>query len=453
MMSRGSDFPVHLTDCTALMSALDSPGPSGVIHIPPEPGGDDATVDPLESRTVQPPVLTERVVPLRTSDLERLLLADSRLALNPGRRAAYRRLFQLLDAVLHHDYLAQLRRLKELYAPLDPDNDCLPLPGYSTALTSQSDDAFLRSFEELILKANYRPLDLDYLRQAVAEPNELGLNYVPNFELFDHLRVWVRGVTTVARKARSLRTRFRRKIVLQPAYQRLVVALKFKPGKHLGDFARADVVYLRMFKDVPHVDMEMHLPEQGTKVKMRMIDKAQIASPVAVGLPGLAVKLMGLSALTLSTSMLGTLLIAPVTAGLNSFFGFQRAKQKHLHYMIRHLYYLTLANNASVITRLIDMAEEEELKEAILAYFVLAETPADRPLRADQLDRSVENLLRDRTGLSVNFEIGDALDKLFRLNLVRRRPDDALEAIAPDLALARLDGRWDSYYAPDGRES
>ena len=40
-----------------------------------------------------------------------------------------------------------------------------------------------------------------------------------------------------------------------------------------------------MFKDVPHVDMEMHLPEQGTKVRMRWIDKAQIASPLVMGLP------------------------------------------------------------------------------------------------------------------------------------------------------------------------
>ncbi|MBV8228733.1 MAG: DUF3754 domain-containing protein, partial [Planctomycetaceae bacterium] len=37
---------------------------------------------------------------------------------------------------------------------------------------------------------------------------------------------------------------------------------------------RSDVLYLRMFKDVPHVDMEMHLPERGTKVEMRWIDKA-----------------------------------------------------------------------------------------------------------------------------------------------------------------------------------
>ena len=38
--------------------------------------------------------------------------------------------------------------------------------------------------------------------------------------------------------------------------------IKFRPHPKLGKFVRSDVVYLRMFKDVPHVDMEMHLPEQ-----------------------------------------------------------------------------------------------------------------------------------------------------------------------------------------------
>ncbi len=79
--------------------------------------------------------------------------------------------------------------------------------------------------------------------------------------------------------------------------------LKFKEemAKKIGPYVRTDRLYLRMFKDVPHVDMEMHLPEQGTKVKMRWLDKAQIASPFAVSLPTVAFKLIGggLLALTL----------------------------------------------------------------------------------------------------------------------------------------------------------
>lgn len=440
------------------MSTLDPhpPQPGPTLPLPPEPGGDDATTEPHLARPGIDAALTERAIPIRPDDLHRLLLEDPRLAADPDRRAGFDRVFRILAAVLSHDHLVQHQHLKALYAPFDPDDDCLSIPGVSSPPTADSDDLFLRHFDELVRKANYRPLDMDFLKQAVAEPNELGLNYVPNFELFNHLRVWVRGRTTIARKTRSFRTRFRKRVVHHPAYRRMVVALKFKPGKHLGDFARSEAIYLRMFKDVPHVDMEMHLPEQGTRVRMRMIDKAQIASPVAVGLPGLAAKLMSIGGLmtimTLPYTVLGTLMIAPVSAAVNSFFGFQRAKQKHLHYMIRHLYYLTLANNASVITRLVDMAGDEELKEAMLAYFLLAVAPADQLLTAGHLDRAAESWLRHRAGAAADFEIGDALGKLFRLGLVRRRDDDTLEALPPGPALVALDHRWDAYYtAPEPR--
>jgi hypothetical protein len=183
---------------------------------------------------------------------------------------------------------------------------------------------------------------------------------------------------------------------------------------------------------------------------MRMIDKAQIASPLAVGIPTLLAKLM-VTTLVLSTTAVGSLLIAPISAGVNSFFGFQRAKQKHLHYMIRHLYYLTLANNASVICRLVDMAEEEEIKEAMLAYSLLGLPTEDgRPWTAVRLDSAIENLLRRRAGVQLDFEIGDALDKLARLGLISAEPGGLLRAVPSAEAPAILDRRWDDRCRPDG---
>ncbi len=224
-----------------------------------------------------------------------------------------------------------------------------------------------------------------------------------------------------------------------------MIALKFKPGKELGPFVRTDVLYLRLFKDVPHVDMEMHLPEQGTKVVMRTIDKAQIASPLVVGLPSFALKL--LSASMMGPMAFGAVMMAPITAGLNSFFGFQRAKQRHLHHMIRNLYYLTLANNASVIQSVMDAAEEEEYKEALLAYFFLWRHRDDpEPWDRNRLDARIEAYLRETTGLNVDFEVGDALRKLLRLGLIQGDLRDRLVAVPIDFALQILDARWDNFF-------
>ena len=130
-----------------------------------------------------------------------------------------------------------------------------------------------------------------------------------------------------------------------------------------------------------------------------------------------------LASLTFTGPMLlAPLAIAPISAGVNSFFGFHRAKHKHLSSMIRNLYYLTLANNASVLTRLIDSAEDEEYKEAMLAYFFLWRAIGDpEPWDTPRLDAGIVSFLVYKTGIEINFEVSDALNKLFRLGLVGQR--------------------------------
>jgi len=406
-----------------------------------EPGGDDGS--PCLADEVLPlsDSLRERSIPLRVADLVHLLGDDK--TLNAAERSSWNEFCKLVIATFHHEFLDQFIQLKERYAPLDPDGEWRRLEGISPARMENSDELFLKTFEDVLVRANYRPMDLEVLDEAIRTPNEVGLTYVPDLNLFEHLRVYVRGDTILTRKVRTWSTRFRKRPVQLAAYRRLIVAIKFQPGKHLGDYARSDVLYLRLFKDVPHVDMEMHLPEQGTKVRMRLVDKAQIASPMMTGLPVLAAKIF----LGLASPFAIGVLIAPLSAGVNSFFGFRRARQRHLHRMIRHLYYLTMANNSSVIHRLIDSAEEEDTKEALLAYFVLWRSDdGGRPWTQKTLDAAVEALLTERAGVTIDFEIGDALHKLIRFGLVRCDEAGQLHSLPIEESLSLLDMRWDRYF-------
>ncbi len=386
----------------------------------------------------------ERALPIRQGDLSRLLLAE------PGLSDEDRKLLgefgQILGATFHSEFYGRLRELKELYAPLDPDADYVTLEGHTRPRSEQSDEEFLVPFESTLEKANYRELDIQVIEAAVSAPNENGLTFSPDFSLFEHMKIYARGFTRITRTYRSVKTKFRKRTVHLDAYQRLLIALKFKADPKLDSFVRSDVVYLRMFKDVPHVDLEMHLPEQGTRVRMRWIDKAQIASPLAMGIPTLAFKILGLVG-ALHPMTLGMMMIAPISAGANSYFGFQRAKQRHLSDMIRSLYYLTLANNASVLTRLIDSAEDEEYKEAMLAYFFLWRAIDDpEPWNKAKLDAHIESYLEAKTGIEINFEVADALDKLFRLGLAWRDPQGHLHANPLPKALKALDRTWDNTF-------
>ncbi len=392
------------------------------------------------------PVPVDPFIPIRTGDLTRLLFDDP--ASTAFERSKLNAFARLLANILHYQSFTGLKRLQELYAPLDPDSDCLFIQDESTVLTEDSDEAFLAPFERILLRGNFRPLHIDEIRDAIQAPNEMGLNYVPNLGLFEHLRVYVRGRTPVTRIVRNLGTRFRRRAVVLDGYQRVVVMLKFKKGLDFGPYARSDALYLRLFKDVPRVDMEMHLPEQGTKVRMRWVDRAQIASPLVVGFPTLLFKLFFAS--IVSPMLLAGVIVGPISAGINSFFGFQRAKQRHLSLLIRHLYYLNLANNGSVINRVVGAAEDEDYKESLIAYYFLRrhhlENHSSRTTPLVLRDR-VRAYLKTKLDLCVDFEVEDALRKLCELGLVKiDAATGEIESISLDQALIRLREVWTGFH-------
>ena len=97
---------------------------------------------------------------------------------------------------------------------------------------------------------------------------------------------------------------------------------------------------------------------------------------------------------------------------------------------------------------LIGAGEEQDAKEAFLAYFVLRREA--RPLVKAEIDNFCEAFLRDQFGLEIDFEIQDALGKLERLGLVTHE-NESYSAVAPADALVRLDAAWDGLFSFSAR--
>jgi hypothetical protein len=92
---------------------------------------------------------------------------------------------------------------------------------------------------------------------------------------------------------------------------------------------------------------------------------------------------------------------------------------------------------------LIDAAEEEEFKEAVLAYYFLL--TAKDSLTKNQLDDHIENWLAERWDCHIDFEIGDAVNKLQRLNLIRIN-GEILHGLPLSEAKQQLDAIWDNFF-------
>jgi hypothetical protein len=139
-----------------------------------------------------------------------------------------------------------------------------------------------------------------------------------------------------------------------------------------------------------------------------------------------------------------------VTSGFLALGGFvmhQWVKYQHqaLRYQLEingNLYFRNVSNNAGMFDAVIGAAEEQEFKEAVLAYFFLLGEPAGR----DELDRKIEDWLATRFGIRVDFELDDGLAKLERLGLVAET-GGRLSVTPIAESLRRLDRKWDAFFA------
>lgn len=310
--------------------------------------------------------------------------------------------------------------VSELYEPFDPDAiDPIELHPTSTDDRSNRQEIFLHQFEDAIRRANFQKIEFDTVQHAVRTKNDQRINTSPIFRSSTKFgsmaaaHAWSSVPKVVAQ-------RFQIEMKNHAGWHWLIVLVKFKEGMDLGPLIKPNKIYLRLFKDVAFRELEMHLPEQATRMKMPILDRVQIASPVFIGLPTIALKI-AMAASWLNPLVLGAVLTGSVSSGWKSFAGFRNAKLKHTHQMISNLFYLTLANNRQCITRVMEMASEQESMESLLAQRILWEADQNgETLDADQLDVRVEDFLRVNGNLEVDFQNQDAIQKLERLGLIKR---------------------------------
>ncbi len=156
---------------------------------------------------------------------------------------------------------------------------------------------------------------------------------------------------------------------------------------------------------------------------------------------------LGLSSAVKDDEMAGALAAVGGLVALGGFVvtqwvRFQRQSLVHQKILSDNVYYRNVNNNAGIFDYIIGEAEEQECKEAFLAYYFLLAQGAPTE---DALDRRVEEWLKKTFGTDIDFECDDALAKLDRLALLRR-DGDRLSVMPLDEALVQLDRIWDNFF-------
>jgi hypothetical protein len=397
----------------------------------------------------------EHFIPVRQADLVENLVNS----LSENQRQRFIDLSQLLAATFHYEFHRRMEKMKDAYALLDPDRDTRVVaengsltPEKSSSQKTSSNQAAARFFAdtiELLERANFFRLDRAHIEEAIEAASDWGVNLEVDFNLFERLEVFSRGDVLATRTRRRLRNFRRAEQVEVPVYQRLVVVFQLRADHKLTGCADPNRVYLKLFKNIPKMDLDMLLP--GTRVKMTRFDQGKIILPTLSGIALALVKIIkGVALLATATasgmlSFLG-ILGGTIGYGVKSFLGYLRTKDKYQLNLTRSLYFQNLDNNAGVLFRLLDEAEEQEVREALLAWYLLWQQAPSEGWTEAELDRAAEVYLEQQFAVQVDFEIDDALAKLQRLGLSRCDSQGRLTAIGLAEALVVLDRAWDNLF-------
>ena len=380
-----------------------------------------------------------RFIPFRKADIVAMCCNDARI--QAGNAEEFCEFCRILEALFHFEFHQHLEALKNCYAPFNPDTDTQLLTEYAPEEKQQLQKELVAGMRAVLNAANFEQITAGDLEQALAEESLFKIRLEVDFDDFDDVIFFRRGESV---KQETLVSFFglRKKTFKFTNYDRVAVYLKFK--------------------EKPYFDnLEMLFPN--SKVRMKTIDKLIIGVPAAVS--GIIVIVTKLSAtLILIGSLFAFWLglsdeearfnqkhLIALGAGLATLGGFlfrqigkfKNRKIKFMKALSDNLYFKNLDNNTGVFYNLIDAAEEEEVKEALLAYFTLL--TEERPVEKAELDDLIEKWLETGWNCQINFEIDDAIKKLERLELVTRE-GDVLQCRPLAEAKRKLDHIWDNYF-------
>src|SRR4051812_625107 len=116
----------------------------------------------------------ENYIPFRKADLRRALGHDA--AFTSSSRKQFEQLCCLLEAAIHYDYHQVLERLKDCYAPFDPDAETHTPKLAAEKGQQEAANQFFSEFTKLLQRANFTHLGRDQLMAALEHVSAFGLN-------------------------------------------------------------------------------------------------------------------------------------------------------------------------------------------------------------------------------------------------------------------------------------
>ena len=400
----------------------------------------------------------EHFIPIRYEVMLDKILERS--SLSDQEKEEIRYLGLMFEEHYHLDYHQDFLKLKDAFAPFNPDKETVYELTFSEEDKAQKRKTLIDGIRKFLEVSNYRLMSQEDFNKCLTLQPFGGLSVQVDAKHFKEFHVFYRGVREVEVTDTFLGIFKRKRKTLQ--FCRIFVLAEYKTNptdeevkemKARGEKPvfipeeQAGSIIAKQFRDVPIEHLKIVAPE--VKLNLPLFDKFKVGGTFFAGFGTAILKLIYAAAFSLVVFVV--LLVGIIVAFLKGIFGFLNSRTKCMKKFSESLYHKSLSNNVAAVNMLLDQAETQEVKEALLAYYILY-IHRDRPLTMKEMDDFAEAELKNAFNFDIDFEEDDASRKLVEKQLVTVIPGETEETTRYQIllpikaALQQLDSIWDNYH-------
>jgi len=388
----------------------------------------------------------QQYIPVSRSKLKKKLFENWQF--NPDELTKLKSLSTMLEAIWHHDCHHGLEELKSLYEDMDPDTE--------EAIEMSERNRFLEVLENSLKDGNWEEISEKEVEEALEGEDVLPISLDVRFDELNVMKLYKLGESSVS-DTRTTHFGLRKQEIQFDTFSQVIQVIEFrdkewfesdrKRMKHYPGDEDINGLHIRLFRTVPKLDLETIFPN--TTPLMRSLDKIKIAAPLIGGVVGIAMKfgplLLGQEQGETGLSLLGGMLTALGTYILKTYLAYQKTREKFQTQVSKDMYFKGQANNSAVLNVIVDLGEEQEVKEALLAYAFL-HYDTEIQYTEESLDNRIEEWLLKTFAVDIDFEVDDALAKLEKMKLLATDDNGILSVVPIAGSLTILDEYWDNIY-------
>ena len=241
----------------------------------------------------------EAFIPYRKADIVELCISDGKLS--PEDAQKFREFSEILGAYYHFDFHADLEKLKDNFAPYDPDADTKPLQEPLEQQRLEMGKNLVDGLSKTLERANYSRLTDEELDKALNEESLITLNMDIDWQDYEQWILYHRGErqeTVEKKKMFGLK----KEPFTMDIYERVVMLLKFKDEdyflrKFKGNKKKVEKLnftpgkmYIYLYKNIPTADLEVLFPN--VRISMNWRDLLTLIVPALGAAIGMLIKIL-----------------------------------------------------------------------------------------------------------------------------------------------------------------